>query len=304
MPYAVLFPGQGSQHVGMGRDVFASQPDLIDTADEVLGWSLRDLCASGPEEELTRTERAQPALYAVSFGLWNAFRRRAPDPMAAAGHSLGEYTALAAAGVFGFADGLRLVAARGTAMAEAADGTESGMAALLGGDAEAAEAMAALRRNDGGSLWVANVNAPGQVVVAGGNEDIEWAGTTGREFGVRRVVPLKVGGAFHSPLMQPAATKLSGALASTELSAPAFPVWSNADAKPVTDVADALQRQLVSPVRFAESLISMVDAGVDTFVHIGPGDVTAGLVKRTVPQASVHVVSSLDVAASVASAVQ
>ena len=164
MPYAVLFPGQGSQFVGMGADVFAAHPDLlVDIADEVLGWSLREICAMGPEDELMRTDRAQPALYAVAYALWDEFRRQATTgPIAAAGHSLGEYTALAAAGAIGFADGLRLVAARGRAMAHAAAQDEGGMAALLGADAESAEAMSAACRAGGGALWVANINAPGK----------------------------------------------------------------------------------------------------------------------------------------------
>jgi [acyl-carrier-protein] S-malonyltransferase len=305
MPYAVLFPGQGSQFVGMGADVFAARPDLlVDVANDVLGWSLRDVCAVGPEEELTRTDRAQPALYAVAFGLWDAFREAAPQPAAAAGHSLGEYTALAAAGAIDFSAGLRLVAERGAAMARAAAEVASGMAALLGAVAASAEELVSARRSEGGSLWVANLNAPGQVVIAGGAEDIEWAGANARAFGIRRVVPLKVSGAFHSPLMSPASKDLSVSLDETDFAPPDFTVWGNADAAPVIDPADALHRQLTSPVRFAESLEAMAAAGIDTFVHIGPGDVTAGLAKRTVPEATVHVVASLDAVSDVASAVQ
>ncbi len=305
MPYAVLFPGQGSQAVGMGADVFAARTDLlVDVADDVLGWSLRDLCANGPEEELTRTDRAQPALYAVGYGLWEAFRDAAPAPAAAAGHSLGEYTALAAAGAIGYADGLRLVAARGAAMAQAAAATDSGMAALLGGDADAAEALAATRRAEGGALWVANLNAPGQVVVAGGADDIAWAAEHARDHGIRRAIPLKVGGAFHSPVMESAADDLGLALAAAQFASPAFPVWANADAEPAADIADALRRQLTSPVRFAETLAGMAESGIDTFVHIGPGDVTAGLAKRTVAGATVFAVSSLADIAEVAEAVQ
>jgi [acyl-carrier-protein] S-malonyltransferase len=305
MPYAVLFPGQGSQFVGMGADVFAARPDLlVDVADGVLGWSLREVCTLGPEDELTRTDRAQPALYAVAYALWDALRTEAPPPQAAAGHSLGEYTALVAAGALDFAGGLRLVAARGEAMARAAEAADSGMAALLGGDADRAEAMAAARRADGGALWVANLNAPGQVVIAGSAHDIEWAGANARAFGIRRVVPLKVAGAFHSPLMAAATEDLAASLGEADFAQPEFVVWGNADAAPVTDPADALLRQLTSPVRFAESLEAMAASGIDTFVHIGPGDVTAGLAKRTVPDAAVHVISSLDAVADVASAVQ
>ncbi|HLA67244.1 MAG TPA: ACP S-malonyltransferase, partial [Acidimicrobiia bacterium] len=148
MTYAVLFPGQGSQHVGMGADLFEARPDLLgESADDVLGWSLRSMCLVGPEESLTRTEHAQPALYALSYALWEAFAEAMPSaPSAAAGHSLGEYTALGAAGVFSFTDGLRLVATRGRAMADAADAEPSGMAALIGGSPLDAEAMAAARR--------------------------------------------------------------------------------------------------------------------------------------------------------------
>ncbi|CAN5265070.1 MAG: ACP S-malonyltransferase [Acidimicrobiia bacterium] len=303
--YAMLFPGQGSQFVGMGADVFATRADLlVDLAEEVLGWSLADLCAQGPEDELTRTDRAQPALFAVGYALWEAWRLQAPAPVAAAGHSLGEYTALAAAGAVTFGDGLGLVAARGSAMAAAAAATAGGMAALLGGDAGAAEALAAARRAMGGALWVANVNAPGQVVIAGGLDDLDWAAASAGDHGIRRVIPLKVAGAFHTPLMAPAAEDLGRALAATTFSAPVFAVWGNADAAAVEDPVDALTRQLVSPVRFADSLTAIGAAGVDTFVHIGPGDVTAGLARRTVPDATVHVVSSLDDMAAAAAAVQ
>lgn len=305
MSYAVLFPGQGSQTVGMGSDVFAARPDLLgEPADTILGWSLAHVCSNGPEEELTRTDRAQPALYAVAFALWDAFRAEAPPPAAAAGHSLGEYTALAAAGAFEFEDGLRLVAARGAAMARAAERVDSGMAALLGGDADSAEALAAARRAAGGALWVANLNAPGQVVVAGGSADIEWAQENVRDFGIRRAIPLKVAGAFHSPIMEPAAEELAAALAAAPVTQPAFTVWANADASPAEDIVDSLRRQLTSPVRFAESLEAMAAAGVDTFVHIGPGDVTANLAKRTVPGATVHTVSGLDAVPDVVEAIQ
>ena len=305
MPYAVLFPGQGSQFVGMGSDLFATRPDLlVDAADPILGWSLRDLCADGPESELTRTDRAQPALYALAYALWEIFRAEAPSPAGAAGHSLGENTALAAAGVVDFATGLGLVKVRGEAMDRAARSAPSGMAALLGTDADDAEALAVARREEGGSLWVANVNAPGQVVVAGGPDDLAWADRNGRRFGVRRLIPLKVAGAFHSPFMVPAADDLSAALAAVTMGPAAFAVWGNADAAAVEDPAEALRRQLVNPVRFSESLAAMAAAGIDTFVHIGPGDVTAGLARRSVPGATVHVVSSVDDVAAVAEAVQ
>lgn len=302
MDYAALFPGQGSQHVGMGDDLFDTRPDLLgDAADDVLGWSLRQLCLEGPEEDLTRTERAQPALYATSYAAWTVFSEEAPPPAAAAGHSLGEYTALAAAGVFSFLDGLALVAARGKAMAAAADREPSAMAALIGGDDEAAEALTAARRADGGRLWVANLNAPGQVAVAGGADDVAWAVTAGPDHGVRRVVPLKVAGAFHTPFMDSAANELAAAIDQVAFNAPAFPVWSNTTAAPHgDDIAAALVAQLTSPVRFTETLEGLAATGLRTFVHVGPGDVTAGLVRRSVPDAATHVVSSAAAATEVA----
>lgn len=295
MGHAVLFPGQGSQFVGMGADLFDAMPDLLgESADEALGWSLRTLCLDGPEEALTRTEHAQPALYAVGYALWTALAPRIPAPAGAAGHSLGEYTALAAAGSLDFLAGLRLVAARGRAMAGAADAEPSGMAALIGGDLAGAEALASARRTEGGRLWVANVNAPGQVVLAGGHDDLAWAGEHAAGHGIRRVVPLKVAGAFHSPIMAPAADALADAVAATAFAPPAFPVWANATAAPHGgDIGATLLAQLTSPVRFAESLAAMA-ADATTFVHVGPGDVTAGLAKRSVEGAGTVVVSSLD----------
>ena len=293
MAFAVLFPGQGSQAVGMGAEWFDARPDLLgDAADDVLGWSLRDVCLKGPEDELTRTDRAQPGLYAIAFATWDALRERIATPAAAAGHSLGEYTALAACGALDYFDGLRLVAARGAAMAEAAALAESSMAALLGADLDQAEALAADRRTEGGRLWVANINAPGQIVVAGGAADIEWAGSVARDRGIRRVVPLKVAGAFHSPYMASAAEALAAVIESTTVRAAAFPVWANSTAMPHgDDVKARLVEQLTAPVRFSESLEGMAATGVTTFIHVGPGDVTAGLARRSVADAETYVVS-------------
>ncbi|CAN5804930.1 ACP S-malonyltransferase [soil metagenome] len=293
--YAVLFPGQGSQFVGMGADIFESRPDLVgDSADLAVGFSLRDTCLNGPAEELTKTEHAQPALFALSYALWDELSARVPPPAASAGHSLGEYTALVAAGVIGYWDALTVVAERGRAMAAAAEIEESGMAALIGIDADGAEQLCATRRHAGGRLWVANLNAPGQVVVAGAAEDLEWLSGNGRDLGVRRVIPLEVAGAFHSPLMEPAAERVARALAAIDPAPPRFPVYANVSAIPVRagEVKAVLASQMVSAVRFSETLQSMAAAGIHTFVHVGPGDVTAGLVKRTVGDARVVVVSS------------
>lgn len=296
MGYAVLFPGQGSQFSGMGADLFTSRPDLLgERADEILGWSLEEMCLRAPEEALTATEYAQPALFAISYVLWDELRPKLPDPPdAGAGHSLGEYTALAAAGVLSYDEALSLVGERGRAMAAAADQESSGMAALIGADLDLAEEVAAAKRAAGGRLYVANHNAPRQVVMAGGQADIEWLQAASAELGIRKVVPLKVAGAFHSPFMTPAADRLRQALSKVEFAEPTFPVFTNIDATPLSTViglVDTLVGQVISPVLFADTLTAMSSMGIDRFIHVGPGDVTAGLAKRSIPGAATFVVS-------------
>lgn len=295
MNTAVLFPGQGSQHVGMGEDLFARHPDRLgDDADRILGWSLREVCLDGPEERLTRTEFAQPALFALSYARWlDAEPHLDGHVAAAAGHSLGEYTALVAAGMIPYEQALAVVAERGAAMSDAADAEPSGMAALIGATLELAEQVAAVRRAEGGRLTVANMNAPGQVVVAGGIDDLDWLEANSRELGVRRAIRLNVAGAFHSPFMSSATSRLSGALTGVDIQPGRFPVYSNVTAAPAApeDVADLLVRQVEAPVRFQEALETMAGVGIDTFVHVGPGDVTAGMAKRTVSGATIVVVN-------------
>lgn len=295
---AVLFPGQGSQEVGMGADLFDRHEEILGTeSDRILGWSLRDVCLNGPLERLTRTEHAQPALFALAYARWldvaGVLQGRVA---AAAGHSLGEYTALAAAGMVDYRAALSVVAERGAAMAEAADAEPSGMAALIGATPELAEEIAVRRRADGGRLSVANINAPGQVVVAGGAEDLDWLDDNARELGVRRAIRLNVAGAFHSPFMQPATRRLKRALDEMKVSDGDFDVWSNVTAAPVAapDVPDLLGRQVVSPVLFQQTLEGMAAAGIDTFIHVGPGDVTAGMAKRSVENPTVLIVNDAD----------
>ncbi len=305
MSYAVLFPGQGSQSVGMCPDVRELRRDILGaTANDVLGWDLDQMISEGPEDELLKTQHAQPALYATSFALWSEFSAAVETPpSAAAGHSLGEYTALAAAGVFSYIDGLALVARRGAAMADAASHASSGMAALLGADLDTAEAVAAHRRAAGGDLYVANINAPGQIVVAGGAEDLEWLVANAKEHGIRRAIILKVAGGFHSPFMSSAAASLHEALQRVEMAPPRFAVYANVSGEPTSDPRRTLSDQLTSPVRFSDTLEAIAASGVDAFVHIGPGDVTAGLAKRTVTDAAIHIVSTIDQAREVASVV-
>jgi [acyl-carrier-protein] S-malonyltransferase len=279
----------------MGSDLFEAHPELLGRrSDDILGWSLRSMCLEGPEEALTRTEHAQPALFALSFALWQMVADAGIVPMAAAGHSLGEYTALVAAGGLDYDTALRVVSRRGRAMAAAADLEPSGMAALIGADEDLAERVVAIRRSDGGRLQVANINAPGQIVVAGAASDIEWLTSNSRDLGVRRAIPLKVAGAFHSSFMEPAATTVAEALQDVSVGELSFPVWSNTTAKAhdAASVPEMLARQVTSPVRFSESLVDMSKAGVRTFVHVGPGDVTAGMARRSVPDAEVVVISS------------
>ena len=282
----------------MGAELFDARPDLlIDTAERVLGWSLRDVCLNGPIETLTRTDHAQPALYALAYALWIEMIETVGHlPMAGAGHSLGEYTALCAANVFSFEEGLRLVAARGAAMSEAAGQAPSGMAALLGADDDQAEEVAAGRRADGGQLWVANLNGPGQVVLAGAIDDIDWLVSHAADVGIRRAVKLNVGGAFHSPFMASAVDAVAGALDSVDFQDPDFAIWTNVTGERIAieNAPDVLARQVVSPVRFASSLASMAASGIDTFVHVGPGDVTAGMAKRAAKGSEILVVNSIE----------
>lgn len=280
---AILLPGQGSQHVGMGSDLADAFPEAADVyrrAEEALGIPLRRLCWEGPAEDLTRTENAQPAILTHSYAVWRVLPASLRDRVVvAAGHSLGEFTAYLVAGSLQLVDALRLVRRRGELMAESAG--EGTMAAVLGLDDEAVREVC--RRVGDGVVVPANFNAPGQVVISGTSAAVERAGEAALEMGARRVVSLDVSGAFHSPLMQVAHTGLEEALEEIDLDRPAFPVVANASAEAVTDPDRArslLLRQLTSPVRWTEGVARMTIFEPERWYELGPGRVLTGLSRR------------------------
>ncbi len=288
--FAFVFPGQGSQKVGMGQAWAAAFPEaraVFDEADRVLGFELTRLCWEGPEEELALTANLQPALVATSVAILRAAAPRLPLPVAVAGHSLGEYSALVAAGTLELADALRLVRRRGELMQEAVPVGEGAMAAILALDDRAVEQLVADAAGDQ-VLAVANKNAPGQVVIAGHREAVERAVEMARERrGKPRILP--VSAPFHSPLMAPARQGLEPLLAATDFRDPSVPVVTNVDAAPVVTglgARGALVRQVDSPVRWVESVAWMADeAGVTSFIEVGPGAVLSGTIRRIRPEA-------------------
>lgn len=282
----LLFPGQGSQFVGMGRDLAASSDAArrtFEEADEVLGFALSQLCWEGPEEELTATSNAQPAILVHSVAAYRAAVDSIGDVALAAGHSLGEFSAWVTAGAVSFADGVRTVRRRGELMYEGGQARPGTMAALLGLDDAEAERVCREASGADGECVPANYNSPGQIVISGDVAAVERAMVLAKDAGAKRALRLNVSGAFHSPLMRVAEDGLRAQLDSVEIGAPAFPVVSNVTAEPVTNAADArrlLVEQLTSPVRWTESVRTMVAQGVTSFVEVGPGSVLSGLVRR------------------------
>lgn len=288
MAYSLIFPGQGSQEAGMGKDfydAFSSAREIFLRADQALGFSLSDIIFNGPEEELRRTAFTQPAILTVSTAILECLKKEAginPAPLSLAGHSLGEYTALVASGVLSLEDGVRLVHLRGRLMQEAVPEGEGAMAAILGLDQESVSAVCSAAA-PGGECQPANFNSPGQVVISGNTAFVHAAMEKAKEAGAKKTVLLNVSAPFHSRQMRPVADQLREAFGSLMWNEPSVAIISNALARPVRSVAEiqqALFDQTFMPVLWHDSVIRMADDGVDTFFEIGPGSVLTGLVKK------------------------
>jgi [acyl-carrier-protein] S-malonyltransferase len=289
---AFLFPGQGSQKVGMGRALVDAYPDaraVFDEADAAFEGPLSRLCFEGPEDQLTLTEHTQPAILTMSVAAARVLEARGVCPAIVAGHSLGEYSAHVVAGTLAFADAVRIVRRRGRYMQEAVPVGEGAMAAILGLDA-AAVARACEEGAQGEVVSPANVNGPDQVVIAGATAAVQRAGERARAMGAKRVIPLSVSAPFHCALMRPAELRLAPELRALDARTPRVPIVANVDAEPKTDAAaaiDALVRQVSSPVLWDAVVRRLASAGVTTYVEVGPGRVLSGLVKKIAKGATV-----------------
>lgn len=287
---AFLFPGQGAQSVGMGRqacEAYESVRILFQRAEELLGYDLKQLCFEGPTEQLNSTVHSQPGLFVCGLAGLEVLKHESPEVVdaceAAAGLSLGEYTAMVFAGVMDFESGLRVVQQRGQAMQEASDATPSGMVSVLGMELDELQQLCSQVRGDDEVLQVANHLCPGNIAVSGHTTACHRLAEAAVEAGAMKAVPLAVAGAFHTPLMESAVEKLSSAIQNVELTAPRIPVVSNVDARPHSDpeeIRQLLIQQVVSPVRWEDSIRYLVDNGHDLFYEVGPGRVLRALLKR------------------------
>ncbi|MCR5574621.1 MAG: ACP S-malonyltransferase [Bacteroidaceae bacterium] len=290
---AFVFPGQGAQFSGMGKDLYESSPlakELFDKANDILGFRITDIMFNGTDEELKQTKVTQPAVFLHSV-ISALCMGEAFQPEMTAGHSLGEFSALVAAGALSFEDGLKLVYARAMAMQKACEAQPSTMAAIINLPDEKVEEICK-QVSDGGEVVVAaNFNCPGQIVISGSIEGINQACELMKAAGAKRALPLKVGGAFHSPLMQPAKEELEAAINATTFNTPKCPVYQNVDAFPHTDPEEIkanLVAQLTAPVRWTQIVVNMLADGADDFTECGPGTVLQGLIHRVNKEVSAH----------------
>jgi [acyl-carrier-protein] S-malonyltransferase len=299
---AYIFPGQGSQYVGMGKDLCAEFPgaaELFQKADAALGFSLTKICFEGPEEDLKQTKNTQPAIFLHSVAVWTLLNPH--DAAMVAGHSLGEYSALVAAGALAFEDGLRLVRLRGELMQKAGEENPGTMAAVVGLDTKVVGEVCCTAWPDG-IVQAANFNSPGQIVISGSVNGVRKAMELAKQRGAKLVKELVVSGAFHSPLMQSAKDGLKVALDKTEFRDAKIPVYANVTAKPVhkaDEIKTLLFEQVTSPVRWEETIVNMSADGASRFSEIGPGKVLQGLVKRIAPGA---LIAGFDTAVNISTA--